>query len=384
MRPSLRHFTHECIFCRMAWFLTPARHQAPIFSTRPHTRGYRIFANTQYGGTRTYGSSVLLPLSPEDNYNPKVMILGGDNPATLTTEIIDLGAPTPAWQFGPPMSQPRIEMDAVMLPNGKVLAVGGSYNDEDASTASLNADLYDPVSNTFSPAGANVYPRLYHTVSLLLPDATVWLAGGNPDNTYEKHMEIYQPAYLFTTDLNGHAIAATRPTIASSPANINWDGTFTVQTPDASNISSVVLMRDGSSTHAFDMDARLINLAFTKGAGSLTVTAPPTGNIAPPGYYMLFLLNSSGVPSVAKFVQLGANDFWVAATPATQTVFTGNSTSFTVTLASSGGFSGTSTLSVSGLPAGATGTFAPAAVTGSGTSTLTIDTLTRQRPGPIR
>ena len=338
-------------------------------------------ANTQYGGTRTYGSSVLLPLSPEDNYNPKVMILGGDNPATLTTEIIDLGAPTPAWQFGPPMSQPRIEMDAVMLPNGKVLAVGGSYNDEDASTASLNADLYDPGSNTFSPAGANVYPRLYHTVSLLLPDATVWLAGGNPDNTYEKHMEIYQPAYLFTTDLNGHAIAATRPTIASAPANINWDGTFTVQTPDANNISSVVLLRNGSSTHAFDMDARLINLAFTKGASSLTVTAPPTGNIAPPGYYMLFLLNSSGVPSVAKFVQLGANDFWVAATPATQTVFTGNSTSFTVTLASSGGFSGTSTLSVSGLPAGAAGTFAPAAVTGSGTSTLTIDTLNATAPG---
>jgi Domain of unknown function (DUF1929) len=338
-------------------------------------------ASTQYGGTRTYGSSVLLPLSPDNNYNPKVMILGGDNPATLTTEIIDLGAPTPAWQFGPSMSQPRIEMDAVMLPNGKVLAVGGSYNDEDASTASLNADLYDPVSNTFSSAGANVYPRLYHTVSLLLPDGTVWLAGGNPDNTYEKHMEIYQPAYLFTTDINGNPIAATRPTIASAPANLNWDRSFTVQTPDANNISSVVVMRNGSSTHAFDMDARLINLAFTKGAGSLTVTAPPTGNIAPPGYYMLFLLNSSGVPSIAKFVQMGANDFWLAATPASQTVFQGNSTSYAVTLASSGGFTGTSTLSVSGLPAGATGTFAPATVTGSGSSTLTIDTLGSTAPG---
>ena len=78
------------------------------------------------------------------------------------------------------MSQPRIEMDAVILPNGKVLAVGGSYNDEVASTASLNADLYYP-SRILSPPGANVYPRLYHTVSLLLPDGTVWLAGGNPD-----------------------------------------------------------------------------------------------------------------------------------------------------------------------------------------------------------
>src|SRR4029077_10421927 len=138
---------------------------------------------------------------------------------------------------------------------------------------------------------------------------------------------------------------------------------------DASNISSVVLMRNGSSTHAFDMDARLVNLAFTKGAGSVPLPGHPTGNIAPPGYYMLFLLNSSGVPSVAKFVQLGANDFWVAATPATQTVFQGNSTSFAVTVASSGGFSGTSILSVSGLPAGATGTFAPPSVTGSGSLT---------------
>src|SRR3954462_3719996 len=77
------------------------------------------------------------------------------------------------------MSQPRIEMNAVMLPSGKILALGGSYNDEDTATASLNADLYDPASNTFSSAGANAYARLYHSVALLLPDATVWVAGGN-------------------------------------------------------------------------------------------------------------------------------------------------------------------------------------------------------------
>ena len=78
------------------------------------------------------------------------------------------------------MSQPRIEMNATILPNGKVLATGGSLNDEDLNTASLNADLYDPVSSTFSSAGANKYPRLYHSGSLLLPDATVALLGGNP------------------------------------------------------------------------------------------------------------------------------------------------------------------------------------------------------------
>src|SRR5204863_1877018 len=139
-----------------------------------------VVATTKYSGTRTYGTSVLLPLMPADGYKPRVIIMGGGNPATATTEIIDLSAATPQWQFGPSMSQPRIEMNATILPNGKVLAMGGSVNDEDAASASLKADLFDPVTNTFSPAGQNVYPRLYHSGSLLLPDATVMLTGGNP------------------------------------------------------------------------------------------------------------------------------------------------------------------------------------------------------------
>jgi hypothetical protein len=130
----------------------------------PSTASWTLnVATTNYPYTRTYGSSVLLPLRPTNNYDPKVMILGGNSPATNTTEIIDLGASSPKWVTGPNMSQPRIEMDAVLLPTGKVLALGGSYNDEDATTASLNADLYDPATNTFSSAGTNAYPRLYHT-----------------------------------------------------------------------------------------------------------------------------------------------------------------------------------------------------------------------------
>src|SRR3984893_16729171 len=272
----------------------------------PSTKTWTTVANTNLGSTRTYGSSVLLPLTPANNYRPKVMILGGGIPsATTTTEIIDLGASSPAWQWGRDMTQPRVEMDAVLLPTGKVLAIGGSATDEDATTASLNADLYDPETNTFSSAGANSFARLYHTVALLMPDATVWLAGGNPQRgTYEQRMEIYKPAYLFTRDVNNNVVAATRPTIASAPSGINWNTQFAVSTPDAANISSAVLMRPGSSTHAFDMDARLVGVTFTPGAGVLTLTGPPNSNIAPRGYYMLFLINDQGVPSVAKFVLL--------------------------------------------------------------------------------
>src|SRR5262249_23988277 len=166
----------------------------------PATQTWANVATTNYSNWRTYGTSVLLPLTPSNNYGPRVLILGGGNPATATTETIDLAAPTPTWNWGPNMSQPRLEMSATILADGKVLATGGSLNDEDTTTASLNADLYDPATNTFSPASANSYARLYHSVSLLLPNGTVWLAGGNPQRgTYEQNMEIYEPAYLFTT-----------------------------------------------------------------------------------------------------------------------------------------------------------------------------------------
>jgi hypothetical protein len=267
----------------------------------PSSGAWSSVATTNYPRGRTYGTSVLLPLTPANNYDPRVIILGGDNPATATTEIIDLGAASPTWQYGPNMSQPRIEMNAVILPTGKVLALGGSNYDEDTVSASLNADLYDPVTNTFSFAGQNAYPRLYHSVALLLPDATVWLAGGNPSRgSYEQHMEIYQPPYLFQP--NG--ALATRPTISSAPSSITLGSQFTVNTPNAANISSVVLVRIGAVTHSFHTDQRLVGMTFTAGSGGVTVTAPPNHNIAPPGYYMLFLVNTSGVPSVASFVRV--------------------------------------------------------------------------------
>jgi uncharacterized protein YjdB len=259
---------------------------------------------TNYGVGRLYGASVLLPLTPANGYDPKVIILGGGNPATATTETIDMGASTPAWQWGPSMSQPRIQLNAVILPSGKVLVVGGSVNNEDATTASLNTDLYDPVSNTMSSAGANAYPRLYHSTALLLPDATVFLAGGNPVlGTYSSVVEVYQPAYLFNAD----GTMATRPSITSAPASISYGNSYTVTTPDAANISSVVLVRNGTVTHAFGNDQREVGLSFTAGSGTLTVTAPPNGNIAPPGYYMLFILNNAGVPSVAAFVSVNSS-----------------------------------------------------------------------------
>jgi uncharacterized membrane protein len=445
-----------------------------IFDPSTNTWATNV-ASTNFGGTRTYGSSVLLPLTPANGYKPVVMIMGGANPATATTELIDLSASKPKWVYGPPMSHARIELSAVTLPTGKILVLGGSTNDEDASTAALNADLYDPNTGTigsFSAAGTSKYPRLYHSVALLLPDGTVWVAGSNPQRgTYEPHMEVYSPAYLFTTNSSGQVIPATRPTISGVGSNtMNYASAFQVQTPDAADISSVVLVKPGADTHAFNMDQRLVGLSFTAGSGALNVTGPPNSNIAPPGYYMLFILNSSGVPSVAKFIQLpvsgssnqaptgsitspltdvtigagqsvnfagsgtdpngtitgyswvfsGGNpssstlqnpgsvsystagtytasltvtdnsglsdpnpptrtitvvpNFALSATPASQSTPKGSGTSYTTTVTGGTGFNGTVSLSVSGLPTGATGSFSPSSVTGSGNSTLNVST----------
>ena len=334
----------------------------------PATRTWSgVIATTNYSGTRTYGTSVLLPLTPANGYTPRVMIMGGGNPATATTEIIDMSAATPKWTLGPPMSQARIEMNATILPNGKVLAVGGSVQDEVVSTASLNADLYDPATNTFSSAGANVYPRVYHSGSLLLPDATVLLIGGNPSRgSYEQHTEIYSPAYLF----NANGTPAARPTIASvTPSAFTYGGTFQVQTTDAANITSLVLVRPGAATHAFDMDQRLVGLSYTVGTGVLNVTAPPNGNIAPPGYYMLFALNAAGVPSLASFVLVSSTVQPVVTmtAPANGATVSGNAVSISANATDPLGISGVQ-FKVDGANLGAEDTSSPYSITWDATS----------------
>jgi fibronectin type 3 domain-containing protein len=309
--------------------------------------------------------------------------------------------------------------------------------------------------------------------------------GSNPGGrgSYEGAIEIYTPGYLF--DANNQLITTGRPRItAITPASgvIGYSASFSVSYTSTSAISSAVLVRPGSVTHAFDMEQRLIGLCGPSpqppctGAGTLTLTSPPNGNIAPPGYYMLFLLDSAGVPSKAQFIQLSGyatsppvgtiaspasdvtipaggsvsfstnttaaqyswvfsggspttsraqnpgpvtfnapgtyvtsltvidssgnsdpspptrtitvtpptGDFSIVVTPPAQLVTPGQSTTFTITVTPVTGFTGTVSLSVSsesGFPSGITsGGFSPASITGSGSSTLTMNTTTSTVP----
>ena len=274
----------------------------------PSANSWTAVATTLFGRSRDYGTSILLPLTPGNGYRPKVMILGGGDlgsapDATNTTELIDLSVPNPQWVQGPPMSNPRVQLNATILPDGKVLISGGSARNEDGTTASLRSEIYAPDTNAFTPASSMEFPRLYHSNTLLLPNATVMAVGSNPERkVFDPHVEIYEPPYLF--DSNG--APARRPAITQVRSDrIRYGGSFLVHSPDAANIRSVVLVRPGAVTHAFDMEQRLVGLSFKARYGVLHVTGPATSNLAPPGYYLLFIVNASGVPSVGRFVRLG-------------------------------------------------------------------------------
>ncbi|MGH8574876.1 MAG: galactose oxidase-like domain-containing protein, partial [Gammaproteobacteria bacterium] len=221
---------------------------------------------------------------------------GGQDPPTNTAEVIDLNEASPIWSTVGSMQFSRRHLNATLLPDGKVLVTGGTaapgFNDP--SGAVHAAELWDPATEnwtTLASNNANI-PRVYHSATLLLPDGRVLSTGGNgfPDT------EIYSPPYLFK---------GTRPTITSAPGSVAYGQSFFVETPDALATSKITMLRLSSVTHAFNQSQYINELSFSQTTGGLDVTAPPNGNVAPPGYYLLFILNGSGVPSVAKFVQLG-------------------------------------------------------------------------------
>jgi fibronectin type 3 domain-containing protein len=220
--------------------------------------------------------------------------------AAPTTYLLDTTQASPAWRQTLPMAYPRTYHNMVVLPDGSVLTTGGELKTDgiDLSQGVLNAELWSPDTESWTTMAAMQTPRLYHSTSVLLPDGRVVAAGGGakdqvPGATDEKNAEIYSPPYLFR---------GPRPTITSAPSVVPYGSSFSVTTPDA--VAAVSLVRPGATTHAFDENQRFLKLSFQTVPGGVTVQAPANGNLAPPGYYMLFILNSNGVPSVARFVRL--------------------------------------------------------------------------------
>jgi Domain of unknown function (DUF1929) len=301
--PGLQLYPRQHLLPDGRVFVSGSQVQSQIYD--PVARTFTAGPSTTYGKLRNYGASVLLPLTPANNFRPKVMLFGGGQGGTnttATTDLIDLGAPQSAWRWtrGPNMSVARQQLNATLLPTGHVLISGGSPTNEVGSVEGRTTQLYDPVTNTFRAGAPMRFSRLYHSNALLLADGTVMAVGSNPSRGYEAHIEIYSPPYIF----NSTGGAAVRPLITAAAENATYNGTFTVQSPVATSIRSVVLVRPGAVTHSLDMEQRLVGMTFTVAGTTLTVRAPLNSKLAPPGYYMLFIIDNAGVPSVARFVQL--------------------------------------------------------------------------------
>jgi len=227
----------------------------------------------------------------------KIMEIGGtiSSGATNTAEILDLSASTLAWKSTSPMHYARGWANTVILADGSLLVVGGGTSGSYGSPI-FTAERYDPVSATWADMAAQTAPRMYHSTALLLPDGRV-LSAGQSQGSYQKTGEIFSPPYLF---------AGTRPTIGSAPSSVGYNQQFTISTPNFAGIKRVALVRPGSVTHSVNFDQRYVDLTYqSNGSSGLTATSPSDSNHAPPGWYMLFILNSAGVPSVASWVKVG-------------------------------------------------------------------------------
>lgn len=264
------------------------------------TGGWTAGPNRTFAG-RDYGSAVMYDAG-------KILAVGGGSP-TRTAEVIDLNAGAAAvWRRVDSMAVPRRQMNATLLADGTVLATGGSnaagFNTKPTDDRVLAAERWDPVTERWTALARQTHYRLYHSTALLLPDARVLSVGsGQPAATGltdDYTGETFSPPYLFKLD----GTPANRPTISSASDNVGYGASFTVGISSAAPIAKVTWIRLSTVTHATNMNQRMNYLAFTASGSTLMVTAPANGNLAPPGHYMLFIVDANGVPSIAKIIQI--------------------------------------------------------------------------------
>ncbi|GAA2595812.1 kelch motif-containing protein [Winogradskya consettensis] len=256
-------------------------------------------------------SSVLLPPAQDQ----RVMIFGGggvgeSEVSTKRTDIIDLTEDSPRYAPGPDLPAPARYLNAVVMPDDTVFTTGGSSGYRGGKHGSrtrsdlFNAQIYQPGTNVFTTAAESTVGRNYHSEAILLPDGRVVTMGSDPlydesgkgPGTFEKRIEVYSPPYLFH---------GARPSITGGPSQVKRGTTVAFTSPDASRISKARLVRPSAVTHVLDVDQRSVALDITPGRGdSLKLSVPKARGLVPSGWYMLFLLDAKGIPSVARWVQV--------------------------------------------------------------------------------
>jgi hypothetical protein len=260
------------------------------------------------GADRDYGSHAMYDVG-------KILVAGG-GPSRADARRIDVTGATPAVSPTAPMATGRRQHNLTVLADGTVLATGGlssgaSLVDMNRSAMVFDAELWDPATDRWRTLAPMKTTRQYHSTALLMPDGRVLAAGGGvcgvckTQGYLAKNGEVFSPPYLFRRD--GSGALADRPAVESAPRAAAWGAKIEIGTPDAGSIRKVALVRLGAVTHSVDMEQRYVPLTFSAAEGWITADAPRNANIAPPGVYMLFLIDADGVPSVARMITLAAN-----------------------------------------------------------------------------
>ncbi|HJV94492.1 MAG TPA: galactose oxidase-like domain-containing protein, partial [Albitalea sp.] len=275
--------------------------------------GRMYYVNPTGSGSIAFGSSFNTAYSggwhsSTAMFRPgRILQLGGNSNGAYT---IDITGGTPVVTATQSMSSTRAWVNATVLADGKVVATSGSAVPGSATGYNNIAETWDPATGQWHQGAVAQKMRLYHSNALLLPDASVLVAGGGAispsppsgdPNTNNLNAEIYYPPYLFAAG----GVRAPRPSIGSAPDWIDIGKTFGIDVTDAATISRITLVKTGSTTHSFNLDQRFVELTFNASGLHAAVQAPTHAADAPPGYYMMFVFNESGVPSVAKMVRMG-------------------------------------------------------------------------------
>lgn len=251
---------------------------------------------------RTKGMSV--PILRTTSPQVRVLTFGGGNLADSgTARSIDLSAASPAWGFAFPLLEKRVHPNVVLLPDGTVFVSGGMEATSPTPPNGGASEMYDPDSGAIFEMDDLHHPRHYHSVALLLPSGKVMTTAGASDGgcslSVENTIEVFSPPYLFR---------GPRPVITAVPGTVSHGEEFVIQTPNAADIAKVVLVRPMAVTHQTDSEQRVLPLKFSRyGVSELRVQAPGGSalhDVSPLGYYLVFILNSAGVPSEGKFVRL--------------------------------------------------------------------------------
>jgi YVTN family beta-propeller protein len=286
----------------------------------------------------------------------KILVTGGmqngsTQAATNQAHIIDLTGPTPVKTVVTGMNLARKFHNAVVLPNGEVLMIGGNTSGTEFSDVGtqLPAEIWNPVSRTWRTVASISVPRNYHSVALLMPDGRVWSAGGGLCACSADHPDhqIYSPPYLFNAD----STLAVRPVITTTPTGVGIGQGFSVQA--VPGVQKFSLIKMSGVTHNLNSDLRFLNVPFTSsGNGTYQLTPSTNINVLTPGYWMLFALNSNGVPSIAKVIQFSRTSAPQVTNPGTQSTMVG--TPATLQIVATDVNNDVLTYSATGLPTGLT------------------------------